>query len=105
MASSPSELEPQRPSAVEELANDDYKRRRFLKMVVGTGAAGALSMLIAACGSTNTTSTENGTTAPTTTRSGSKPTSASGAPPADTFGKGDLGIVNYALTLEYLEAD
>ena len=105
MASSPSELERQRPSAVEELANDDYKRRKFLKMVGGTGAAGALSMLIAACGGTSTTSTSNGTTAPTTSGGGSKPTSASGAPPAATFGAGDLGIVNYALTLEYLEAD
>jgi hypothetical protein len=29
---------------------------------------------------------------------------ASGAPPAGTFGKGDIGILNYALTLEYLES-
>jgi rubrerythrin len=28
---------------------------------------------------------------------------ANGAPPEDMFGKGDVGIVNYALTLEYLE--
>ena len=27
-----------------------------------------------------------------------------GAPPAKTFGKGDIGILNYALTLEYLES-
>jgi hypothetical protein len=27
-----------------------------------------------------------------------------GAPPAGTFGKGDIGILNYALTLEYLES-
>ena len=27
-----------------------------------------------------------------------------GAPPAKTFGKGDVGILNYALTLEYLES-
>ena len=27
-----------------------------------------------------------------------------GAPPAATFGKGDIGILNYALTLEYLES-
>ena len=29
---------------------------------------------------------------------------AGGAPPAKSFGKGDIGILNYALTLEYLEA-
>ena len=90
--------------AVKELATDDYARRRFLKMVGGTGAAGALSALIAACGSTSTTSTSNGATAPTTS-GGGKPSAAGGAPPVDTFGAGDLGIVNYALTLEYLEAD
>jgi len=28
----------------------------------------------------------------------------SGAPPASMFGKGDIGILNYALTLEYLES-
>ena len=30
--------------------------------------------------------------------------SEKGAPPASTFGKGDIGILNYALTLEYLES-
>ncbi len=30
-------------------------------------------------------------------------TAGKGAPPAS-FGKGDIGILNYALTLEYLEA-
>jgi hypothetical protein len=29
---------------------------------------------------------------------------ASGAPPVKPFGKGDIGILNYALTLEYLES-
>ena len=40
MASSNAEREPSaEQSAVQDLASDDYKRRKFLKMVGGTGAA------------------------------------------------------------------
>ena len=35
---------------------------------------------------------------------GSALAAGKGTPPAGTFGKGDIGILNYALTLEYLES-
>jgi hypothetical protein len=88
---------------VEELARDDVARKRFLKMAGRTMGAGAaatgLAAFIAACGSANaTTATE--AAGPTTTvgTSSSSSMSASAA-----TGSGDLAIVNYALTLEYLE--
>jgi rubrerythrin len=74
--------------AVRELARDPASRRRFLTMVGGTGAAGALSLFIAACGDD-----DGSGSMPKTTPSGT----ASAAK--------DLKIANYALTLEYLEAD
>ena len=76
--------------AVRELARDPASRKRFLKLA-GVGAAGALGAFLAACGDDDKgASTGTGTTSGMTT-----PASA----------KGDLEIVNYALTLEYLEAD
>jgi rubrerythrin len=62
-------------------------RRRFL--AVGGGST-ALAAFLAACGSDSTTST-------TTTMGGD------GKGETAEFGKGDVGILNYALTLEYLE--
>jgi rubrerythrin len=89
---------PSEEGAIRELARDDVERRKFLKMAGTVGAGGALAALIAACGSDdNNTTTSNG-------GGGSSNTAGSGRPPAKTFGSGDLGIVNYALTLEYLEA-
>jgi rubrerythrin len=79
-------------NAVRELAADDASRKRFLKMV-GTGGAGAFALFLAACGSSDKKSSSSSGAAPATTAS-------SGGSPA-----GDLKIVNYALTLEYLEAD
>lgn len=66
-------------------------RRRFL--AVGGGST-ALAAFLAACGSDSTSTTTTGTT------------SMSSADKSETaeFGKGDIGILNYALTLEYLEA-
>jgi hypothetical protein len=86
--------EPNAPGVVEELARDDVERKRFLKMAgktIGSAtAATGLAAFIAACGSSSTKST---TTTMATTASKT-------AAPAAT---GDLAIVNYALTLEYLE--
>ena len=76
------------PNAVKRIARDPVSRRKFFALTGGTGAAGAL---LAACGSDDETSTSSSTTS-----SGAQDT-------ASQFGEGDLGIVNYALTLEYLE--
>jgi rubrerythrin len=65
-------------------------RRKFL--AVGGGSA-ALAAFLAACGSDSSSST---TTTDSTAMSGGKSETAE-------FGKGDVGILNYALTLEYLE--
>ncbi|MFL5899212.1 MAG: ferritin-like domain-containing protein [Solirubrobacterales bacterium] len=62
-------------------------RRRFL--AVG-GSSTALAAFLAACGS------DSSSTTTTTMGGGGKSETAE-------FGKGDVGILNYALTLEYLE--
>src|SRR5438309_148601 len=83
--------------AVQELARDDVARKKFLKMAgrtMGSGAAAtALGAFIAACGSSSKSSSSTAASA-TTSEAVSSPAASS---------KGDLAIVNYALTLEYLE--
>ncbi len=74
-------------SPKQELVNP-HSRRRFL--AVGGGST-ALAAFLAACGSSSDSIS-------TTTMS--KPT---GKSETAEFGKGDVGILNYALTLEYLE--
>ena len=87
------ELAQNEPAAIDELRDDPHSRKRFLKMVGGVGAAGALSLLIAACGDDDDDESSSSTS--TTDSMGN----SGGAL------KSDLEIVNYALTLEYLEAD
>ncbi len=88
-----SEPTPREAGAVQELAHDDVERKKFLKMagksMGAAGAATALGAFIAACGSSSSSSSAPAAPATASTASGS----------------GDLPIVNYALTLEYLEAD
>ena len=73
-------------SALRELADDPSSRKRFFKMMGGAGAVSAFTVFLAACGD------DDEDTASTTGASSSK----DGV-------KGDLHILNYALTLEYLE--
>jgi len=77
--------------ALRRIAADPVSRRRFFAVSGGTGAAA----LLVACGD-DEDSTTSGSNATTT----DMPENVSSQ-----FGEGDLGIVNYALTLEYLEAD
>ena len=101
----PTNHEGDRPTTgvVEQLARDDVERKRFLttagKRMGGGAAATALGAFIAACGSSSSssssaagTSTSSSGAAAATTSSGSSSSSP------------DLAIVNYALTLEYLES-
>jgi rubrerythrin len=75
--------------ALQQVQHDPATRKRFLKMVGGAGATGALGLLLAACGGDDG---KAGSGAATTTTAKASTSS-------------DLAIVNYALTLEYLEAD
>lgn len=78
--------------APDELTDSQSSRAQFLKVAGGTGAAGALAIFVAACGGSDKKSSSSSSSS----SSKKKPTSA------DT--KADIAIVNYALTLEHLEA-
>ncbi len=90
--------------AVRELAGDDVERKRFLKMAgkgMGAGAAAsALAAFIAACGGSSSSSSSATGAAGAATSSSSATASAA----ASGSSTSDLAIVNYALTLEYLES-
>lgn len=77
------------PGALHQLAQDPGDRKRFLRMMGGAGAAGALAIFIAACGGDDSESSSAGMSSTTSAKAN----------------KGDLEIVQYALTLEHLETD
>lgn len=77
-----------KPGALSRVASDPVSRRRLLAV---TGGSTALAAFLAACGSDG-----DSTTATTASPGGGKTGT-------EKFGKGDVGILNYALTLEYLE--
>ena len=72
-------------SALSPVAADPVSRRKLLAV---TGGSTALAAFLAACGSDSSTTTM---------------TNSGGGSGTEKFGKGDVGILNYALTLEYLE--
>src|SRR5260221_5741363 len=76
-------------NALSRVAKDPVSRRKFIALGGGSAAAAFL----VACGSDSTSAT---TTAASAAAGGD-------AVIAEKFGKGDVGILNYALTLEYLE--
>ena len=78
-------------SAVARLVKDPVSRRKFIAVGGGSG----LAALLAACG--------GGGNSTTMVTSGSKPMDEGTKSETEQFGKGDIGILNYALTLEYLE--
>jgi rubrerythrin len=86
------ERKPPTRNAIARLAQDPVSRRKF--MAVGGGTS--LVAFLAACGG-------GGSSSGTTTMAQSKPMNSGGESETAQFGKGDIGILNYALTLEYLE--
>jgi rubrerythrin len=79
---------PKEANALTRVAKDPVSRRKFIAL----GGGGAAAAFLAACGSDSSSTT----------------TAAAGAAGGEAaieekFGKGDVGILNYALTLEYLE--
>ncbi len=95
----PDESAPQPMGVVERLVRDDSDRKRFLKAVGGAGAASFGAFVLAACGSSSSSSSSTSTSAASSSAAAVAATSSA----ASSSTTGDVAILNYALTLEYLE--
>src|ERR1700685_4618147 len=95
------EQAPQPAGIVERLVRAGGGGKRVLKSGGSAGAASFGAFVLAACGSSSKNSTT--TSAPKSTTTSTAGTSAATASVPASFGAGDVGILNYALTLEYLE--
>jgi rubrerythrin len=73
---------------------DPVSRRKF----IAVGGVTSMAAFLAACGGGGSSSTMGGSTQE------SEPMNNGKESETEQFGKGDIGILNYALTLEYLEA-
>jgi rubrerythrin len=82
---------------VERLVRDDSDRKRFLKMAGAGGAASFGAFVLAACGSSSKSKSSSASTA-------AAPASTASTA-AQSSNTGDIAILNYALTLEYLETE
>ncbi|MBA2546719.1 MAG: ferritin-like domain-containing protein [Solirubrobacterales bacterium] len=91
MSKTESRTEEVENSAARRILDDPVSRRKFMAL---TGGTASLSVLIAACGDDDDEDTSTSSSTETATSDDA----------LAQFGEGDLGIVNYALTLEYLEA-
>jgi ferritin-like protein len=87
----------EKDSALTRLTRDPISRRRF---VAAAGGTTAISALLVACGDDDDggSAGNDGMSTTSTDMSASNDAIAQ-------FGKGDIGILNYALTLEYIEDD
>lgn len=90
--------ETEEANAIEKMQSSGVSRRKLMSMAGGSVALGAF---LAACGSDDDSSS-NGSDG-SSTSNGSSPSPMGEDNSTAMFGEGDLGILNYALTLEYLE--
>jgi rubrerythrin len=81
---------PDNGGAISTVMKDDTSRKNFLRLLGTGGAASALAVVIAACGDDGNDKMSSATAAATADQRGSKAR--------------DIEIVNYALTLEFIEA-
>jgi len=81
-------------TAIEKMKAGGVSRRQLMSMAGGSVALGAF---LAACGSDDSSSDMSSTGSTGTTAAMGEDNSTA------QFGEGDLGILNYALTLEYIE--